>query len=124
METYGNNVRQGLHHRCRRNFGQISAEWVRQVVKERGGEMMVRSSSPRRLAVLPAIHKAKTDILITLLAGAAQASYYSPAVAANQKVPMGAFVNVGPGYEHKRFVPPKPRQHVRNRELCGRDGDA
>ncbi len=43
---------------------------------------------------------------MTLLVGTAQASYYEQAAAANLKVPMGSSVNVGQGYEHKRFTPP------------------
>src|SRR3546814_10098092 len=43
---------------------------------------------------------------MTLLVGTAQASFYEQAAAANLAVPMGSSVNVGQGYEHKRFTPP------------------
>ena len=52
------------------------------------------------------IQRAQPDILMTLLVGTAQASYYGQAQAAGLKVPMGSSVNVGQGYEHKRFKPP------------------
>src|SRR3546814_14348242 len=43
---------------------------------------------------------------MTLLVGTAQASFYEQAAAANLAVPMGSSINVGQGYEHKRFTPP------------------
>jgi branched-chain amino acid transport system substrate-binding protein len=43
---------------------------------------------------------------VTLLVGAAQASYYEQAASANVGLPMASSVNVGQGYEHKRFTPP------------------
>ncbi|WP_375465182.1 urea ABC transporter substrate-binding protein [uncultured Methylobacterium sp.] len=92
------------------NFGQISAEWVRDIVKENGGEMVGEEFIPLGVSqfsqTIQNIQKAKPDILMTLLVGTAQASYYEQAAAANLKVPMGSSVNVGQGYEHKRFQPP------------------
>ncbi|BAQ49851.1 MULTISPECIES: urea ABC transporter substrate-binding protein [Methylobacterium] len=92
------------------NFGQISAEWVRNIVKENGGEMVGEEFIPLGVSqfsqTIQNIQKAKPDILMTLLVGTAQASYYEQAAAANLKVPMGSSVNVGQGYEHKRFKPP------------------
>ncbi|WP_407521300.1 urea ABC transporter substrate-binding protein [Methylobacterium oryzisoli] len=92
------------------NFGQISAEWVRNIVRENGGEMVGEEFIPLGVSqfsqTIQNIQKAKPDILMTLLVGTAQASYYEQAAAANLKVPMGSSVNVGQGYEHKRFRPP------------------
>ena len=92
------------------NFGQISAEWVRNLVKEHGGEMVGEEFIPLGVSqfsqTIQNIQKAKPDILMTLLVGTAQASYYEQAAAAGVKVPMGSSVNVGQGYEHKRFKPP------------------
>ncbi|MDT7950987.1 MAG: urea ABC transporter substrate-binding protein [Acetobacteraceae bacterium] len=92
------------------NFGQISAEWVRNIVKENGGTMAGEEFIPLGVSqfssTIQNIQKAKPDVLITLLVGAAQASYYEQAAAANLKVPMGSSVNVGQAYEHKRFKPP------------------
>jgi urea ABC transporter substrate-binding protein len=92
------------------NFGQISAEWVRNIVKENGGEMVGEEFIPLGVSqfsqTIQNIQKAKPDILMTLLVGTAQASYYEQAAAANMKVPMGSSVNIGQGYEHKRFQPP------------------
>ena len=45
-------------------------------------------------------------MLITLLVGTAQSSYYEQAAAANLHIPMGSSINVGQAYEHKRFKPP------------------
>ncbi len=92
------------------NFGQISAEWVRNIVKEQGGTMAGEEFIPLGVSqfssTIQNIQKAKPDILITLLVGTAQSSYYEQAAAANLKVPMGSSVNVGQAYEHKRFKPP------------------
>jgi urea ABC transporter substrate-binding protein len=107
MQTYGKKV---YTIAADYNFGQISAEWVRQIVKENGGQMIGEEFIPLGVSqfsqTIQNIQKAKPDILITLLVGTAQASYYSQAAAANLKIPMGSSVNVGQGYEHKRFAPP------------------
>jgi branched-chain amino acid transport system substrate-binding protein len=92
------------------NFGQISAEWVRNIVKQNGGEMVGEEFIPLGVSqfasTIQNIQKAKPDILITLLVGTAQSSYYEQAAAANLHIPMGSSVNVGQAYEHKRFKPP------------------
>src|SRR5216684_5712332 len=92
------------------NFGQISAEWVRNIVKENGGSMVGEEFIPLGVSqfssTIQNIQKVKPDVLITLLVGTAQASYYEQAASANLKIPMGSSVNVGQGYEHKRFKPP------------------
>ena len=92
------------------NFGQISAEWVRNIVKEKGGEMVGEEFIPLGVSqfsqTIQNIQRAKPDILMTLLVGTAQASYYEQASSAGLRLPMGSSVNVGQGYEHKRFRPP------------------
>src|ERR1700760_941478 len=81
------------------NFGQISAEWVRNIVKENGGEMVGEEFIPLGVSQFAStirnIQKVKPDVLITLLVGTAQASYYEQALAANLHVPMASSVNVG-----------------------------
>jgi urea transport system substrate-binding protein len=107
MEKYGKRV---YTIAADYNFGQISAEWVRNIVKENGGEMVGEEFIPLGVSqfsqTIQNIQKAKPDILMTLLVGTAQASYYEQAAAANLKVPMGSSVNIGQGYEHRRFQPP------------------
>jgi branched-chain amino acid transport system substrate-binding protein len=92
------------------NFGQISAEWVRKIVKENGGEMAGEEFIPLGVSQfsqsIQNIQKAKPDFVVTLLVGTAQASYYEQAASANVNLPMASSVNVGQGYEHKRFKPP------------------
>ncbi len=92
------------------NFGQISAEWVRDLVKENGGEMVGEEFIPLGVSqfsqTIQNIQAAKPDVLITLLVGTAQASFYEQAVSANLDLPMGSSVNVAQGYEHLRFEPP------------------
>jgi urea ABC transporter substrate-binding protein len=92
------------------NFGQISAEWVRDIVKDHGGTMVGQEFIPLGVSqfasTIQNIQKAKPDILVTLLVGTAQSSYFEQAYAANLRVPMASSVNIGQGYEHKRFKPP------------------
>ena len=92
------------------NFGQISAEWVRDIVKKQGGTMVGEEFIPLGVSqfasTIQNIQKARPDFLMTLLVGTAQSSYFEQASAANLHVPMGSSVNVGQAYEHKRFKPP------------------
>jgi branched-chain amino acid transport system substrate-binding protein len=107
MQTYGKKV---YTLAADYNFGQISAEWVRNIVKENGGEMVGEEFIPLGVSQFSQsvqnIQKAKPDFVVTLLVGTAQASYYEQAAAANVGLPMASSVNVGQGYEHKRFKPP------------------
>jgi len=107
METYGKRI---YTIAADYNFGQISAEWVRNIVKEHGGEMVGEEFIPLGVSqfsqTIQNIQNAKPDVVVTLLVGTAQASYYEQAAAANLKLPMASSVNVGQGYEHKRFTPP------------------
>ncbi|NTB97347.1 urea ABC transporter substrate-binding protein [Agrobacterium tumefaciens] len=92
------------------NFGQISAEWVRQIVKENGGEVVKEEFIPLGVSqfsqTIQNIQQAKPDFIVTLLVGTAQASYYEQASSANVNLPMASTVNVGQGFEHKRFKAP------------------
>lgn len=107
METYGKKV---YTIAADYNFGQISAEWVRNIVKENVGEMVGEEFIPLGVSqfsqTIQNIQTAKPDVVVTLLVGTAQASYYEQAASANLKLPMASSVNVGQGYEHKRFTPP------------------
>lgn len=107
MENYGNKV---YTIAADYNFGQISAEWVREIVKEHGGEMVGEEFIPLGVSqfsqTIQNIQSAKPDFVVTLLVGTAQASYYEQAASANLALPMASSVNVGQGYEHKRFTPP------------------
>jgi branched-chain amino acid transport system substrate-binding protein len=107
METYGPNV---YTLAADYNFGQISAEWVRQIVAENGGKMVGEEFIPLGVSqfsqTIQNVQATEADFVVTLLVGAAQASYYEQASAANVGLPMASSVNVGQGYEHKRFTPP------------------
>lgn len=107
MEEYGPNV---YTLAADYNFGQISAEWVRQIVEENGGTMVGEEFIPLGVSqfgqTIQNIQSTEADFVVTLLVGAAQASYYEQAASANVDLPMASSVNVGQGYEHKRFTPP------------------
>ena len=80
MEKYGKKV---YTIAADYNFGQISAEWVRNIVKENGGTMVGEEFIPLGVSqfsqTIQNIQKAKPDFVVTLLVGAAQASYYEQA---------------------------------------------
>ncbi|RDW14556.1 urea ABC transporter substrate-binding protein [Paracoccus thiocyanatus] len=107
MEKYGKNV---YTLAADYNFGQISAEWVRQIVEENGGTMVGEEFIPLGVSQfsqsIQNVQSTKPDFVVTLLVGAAQASYYEQAASANLGLPMASSVNVGQGYEHRRFTPP------------------
>jgi branched-chain amino acid transport system substrate-binding protein len=107
MEEFGPNV---YTLAADYNFGQISAEWVRQIVAENGGKMAGEEFIPLGVSqfsqTIQNIQESDADFVVTLLVGAAQASYYEQASASDVGLPMASSVNVGQGYEHKRFNPP------------------
>ena len=107
MEKYGKKV---YTIAADYNFGQISAEWVRNIVKENGGTMVGEEFIPLSVSqfsqTIQNIQKAKPDVLVTLLVGANQASFYEQQASANLNFPMASSVNVGQAYEHKRFKAP------------------
>jgi len=92
------------------NFGQISAQWVRDIVKQNGGTMVGEEFIPLSVSqfsqTIQNIQKAKPDFVVTLLVGANQASYYEQQASAHLNLPMASSVNVAQAYEHKRFKPP------------------
>ncbi|MCE5281032.1 MAG: urea ABC transporter substrate-binding protein [Deltaproteobacteria bacterium] len=107
MEKYGKKV---YTIAADYNFGQLSAEWVRMIVKEKGGTMVGEEFIPLSVSqfsqTIQNIQKAKPDVLVTLLVGANQASFYEQQVAASLGIPMASSVNVGQAYEHRRFKAP------------------
>jgi branched-chain amino acid transport system substrate-binding protein len=92
------------------NFGQISAEWTREMMKELGGEVIGEEFIPLGVSQLSQtianIQRAQPDWLMTLNVGAAQDSFFEQAAAAGLKVPMGSSIKIMLGFEHKRFAPP------------------
>lgn len=92
------------------NFGQISAEWTRKLVKDNGGEIVGQELIPLGVSqfgqTIQNIQKAKPDWLMSLIVGNSQSSFYEQAPAAGLKIPMGSSITIGLGFEHKRFKPP------------------
>lgn len=107
MEKYGSNV---YTIAADYNFGQISAEWVRKIVSENGGKIVGEEFIPLNVSqfsqTIQNIQEEDPDFVVTLLVGSDQASYYDQAASAQLGLPMASSVNVGQGYEHKRFAPP------------------
>ena len=103
------------------NFGQISAEWVRNIVKQNGGEMVGEEFIPLGVSqfasTIQNIQKAKPDILMTLLVGTAQSSYYEQAACGQPAHADGQFRQRRAGLRAQALQAAEPRQHVRDDQL-------
>ena len=92
------------------NFGQISAEWTRDLLADLGGEVVGEEFIPLGVSqfgqTIQNIQRANPDWIMTLNVGAAQDSFFEQAAAANLTIPMGSSIKVMLGFEHKRFPPP------------------
>ncbi|MTT32184.1 urea ABC transporter substrate-binding protein [Terrilactibacillus sp. BCM23-1] len=93
------------------NFGQISAKWVEKTVKENGGQVVNQEFIPLGVSqfssTISRIKKAKPDVLVTLLVGQDQSSFYEQwAKSGDKSIPMASTVNMAQAYEHKRFAAP------------------
>lgn len=92
------------------NFGQITADWYRQVADEIGANIIGEEFIPLEVSqfgdVINRVQGADPDILVTLLVGDNHASFYDQKNSAGLEVPMSTTVNMAQGYEHLRFDPP------------------
>ncbi|MFM9279316.1 urea ABC transporter substrate-binding protein [Paenibacillus jiagnxiensis] len=93
------------------NFGQITAQWVRKTAEENGGEIVGEEFIPLSVSqfssTISKIQQAKPDVLVTLLVGTPQSSFYEQWAKSGIKgLPMATTVNMAQAYEHKRFQPP------------------
>jgi branched-chain amino acid transport system substrate-binding protein len=92
------------------NFGQISAEWTRDLMKKLGGQVVGEEFIPLGVSqfgqTIQNIQKANPDWIMALNVGAAQDSFFEQAAAAKLTTPMGSSIKVMLGFEHKRFPPP------------------
>ncbi len=108
MEKYGTNV---YTIAADYNFGQITADWVRKEVEENGGTIIGEEFIPLGVSqfssTIGKINQAKPDILVALMAGNEQTSFFGQWQ--NEGIPglpMATTVNVAQQYEHKTFEPP------------------
>ena len=92
------------------NFGQLSAEWNRSILKGLGGTVVGEEFIPLGVSqfaqTIQNIQKAKPDWILTINVGAAQDSFFEQAAAAKLNLPMASSIKVMLGFEHKRFAPP------------------
>ncbi|MBF5007137.1 urea ABC transporter substrate-binding protein [Diaphorobacter caeni] len=92
------------------NFGQISADWNRMLLKELGGTVVGEEFIPLGVSqfaqTIQNIQRAKPDWLLTINVGAAQDSFFEQAQAAKLNLPMASSIKIMLGFEHKRFAPP------------------
>ncbi len=92
------------------NFGQITAQWVQKAAQTYGGEVVGKEflplSTSQFSASIDKIQKADPDVLVVLLTGVTQSSFYGQWAAAGMDVPIATTINIAQGYEHLRFDPP------------------
>jgi branched-chain amino acid transport system substrate-binding protein len=94
------------------NFGQLSAEWNRSILKQPDvngtvvGEEFIPLGVSQFAQTIQNIQKAKPDWLLTINVGDAQDSFFEQAAAAKLNLPMGSSIKIMLGFEHKRFKPP------------------
>ena len=92
------------------NFGHLSAEWGRSILKPLNGEIVGEEFIPLGVSqfaqTIQNIQRAKPDWLYMLNVGAAQDSFFEQASAAGLNLPMGSPIKIMLGFEHKRFAPP------------------
>jgi urea transport system substrate-binding protein len=92
------------------NFGQISGQWVRKLVADNGGQIVGEEYVPLSVSqyssTIGKIQAAKPDVIVALMIGPNQASFFEQAASAGLKTPMASFVNGPVFYEHKQFKSP------------------
>ncbi len=94
------------------NFGQLSAEWNKAILKQSDvngtvvGEEFIPLGVSQFAQTIQNIQKAKPDWLLTINVGDAQDSFFEQASAAKLNLPMGSSIKIMLGFEHKRFKPP------------------
>lgn len=92
------------------NFGQLTAQWVAKAAEEYGGEIVGEEflplSTSQFSSSIDKIQKADPDVLVVLLTGVTQSSFYGQWAAAGMDVPIATTINIAQGYEHLRFDPP------------------
>ena len=92
------------------NFGQLTADWFKKTIEQQGGEIIGEEFIPLDVSQFSTsitnIQNAAPDVLIVLLVGIKQSSFYEQKNSAGMQVPMATTINMGQGYEHLRFPPP------------------
>lgn len=92
------------------NFGQITTSWYKKVANDIGANVVNTEMIPLDVSqfgsTIGRIRDADPDLLVTLLVGTNQKSFYKQQVSAGLDVPMSTTVNMAQGYEHLRFDPP------------------
>ena len=91
------------------NFGHLSSEWGKSILKPLGceivGEEFIPLGVSQFASTIQNIQKAKPDWLYMLDVGAAQGSFYEQKHAAGVDLPMASPIKLMLGFEHKRFPP-------------------
>ncbi|HWW47916.1 MAG TPA: ABC transporter substrate-binding protein [Xanthobacteraceae bacterium] len=92
------------------NFGHYSAEWVKKIAKESGGEVVGSEFFPLEAnsfgPTIARIQQAKADVVFNVFVGPAHASFYGQWAAAgmNKKIPMASHT-LGDAGDQKRMPP-------------------
>jgi branched-chain amino acid transport system substrate-binding protein len=89
------------------NFGQLSADWVKVIANENGGEVIGEEFIPLSVSnfgsTISNIQAADPDIVMALLVGGNHASFWSQRTSAGLDIPMGTSTVMAQGHQHKRL---------------------
>ena len=93
------------------NFGHLTSDWVKAITEASGGSIVGQEFVPLTQnefsSSIARIKAAQPDVLIPLLVGNDQSSFFPQWASSGIKnLPMGSTVIVAQGYEHLRFQPP------------------
>lgn len=93
------------------NFGHLTSDWVKAITEASGGSIVGQEFVPLTQnefsSSIARIKAAKPDVLIPLLVGSDEDSFFPQWASSGIKnLPMGSTVIVAQGYEHLRFPPP------------------
>ena len=83
------------------NFGQLTADWFKVSVEENGGEIIGEEFIPLDVSQFSTsitnIQNAAPDVLVVLLVGIKQSSFYEQKNAAGMQLPMATTITISQG---------------------------
>ncbi|WEL22260.1 urea ABC transporter substrate-binding protein [Halorhabdus sp. BNX81] len=92
------------------NFGQLSADWVKVIADENGGEVIGEEFIPLSVSnfgsTISDIQAADPDFVMALLVGKNHSSFWNQRTSAGLDIPMGTSTVMAQGYQHQRLDPP------------------
>ena len=108
------------------NFGQISAEWNRKLVKEQGGTVVGEEFIPLGVSQFAPDHPEHPEGQAGLAADHQSSAPRRTRSSSRRRppssdLPMGISIKIMLGFEHKRFAPPALNEHACRGQLVRGD---